>query len=188
MNTFDHLIQDEQDPETVGKLHKKLITLMTSGEDLMYLAIQKKPVGNIAPDCIAITNKRIVFCKQKNLGLSMDFVDYYWKNIVDCILKEGLLGADIKVKTKDGSLLEMDYLPKSQARRLYAISKEQIDLNKDSKIIVEEEKIIDEPIPIEQTPEDRTTEVLTKLKKLYEAGLITQQEFETKKNEILMNL
>jgi hypothetical protein len=82
----------------------------------------------------------------------------------------------------------MDYLPKSQARRLYAISKEQIDLNKDSKIIVEEEKIIDEPIPIEQTPEDRTTEVLTKLKKLYEAGLITQQEFETKKNEILMNL
>jgi hypothetical protein len=64
MNTFEHLIQDEQDPETVSKLHKKLITLMTSGEDLMYLAIQKKPVGNIAPECIAITNKRIVFCKQ----------------------------------------------------------------------------------------------------------------------------
>jgi predicted Zn-dependent peptidase len=36
--------------------------------------------------------------------------------------------------------------------------------------------------------QDKVAETLQKLKKLYESGLITQQEFENKKNEIINSL
>ena len=49
----------------------------------------------------------------------MEFQDYLWKDISDCHMSEGILGATFKIKTTKGQINMIDYLPKSQARKLY---------------------------------------------------------------------
>jgi hypothetical protein len=77
-----------------------------------------------------VTNKRIILCKPKNLGLSMEFVDYDWDDIAASFVKEGILGADFTFTTKSELTHTVDYLPKNQARKLYTYAKEQLDLLK----------------------------------------------------------
>ncbi len=57
----EHYLSDDQDPRTAEKVLEKLGDMLTSGEAVIYLAIQKKPAVTLIPDCIAVTNKRIVF-------------------------------------------------------------------------------------------------------------------------------
>lgn len=112
-------LAEEQDAKVVEKIYGKVVDMLTPGETLEYIAVQKKPAVNIAPDCIALTSKRIIFFHPKNLGLSMEFQDYFWKDIEDCHFKEGFLGSEFMIKTIIGTSVTMDYLPKVQARKLY---------------------------------------------------------------------
>jgi hypothetical protein len=77
-----------------------------------------------------VTNKRIILCKPKNLGLSMEFIDYDWDDIAASFVKEGILGADFTFSTKSDLTHTVDYLPKNQARKLYTYAKEQLDFLK----------------------------------------------------------
>ncbi len=192
MLNLEKFTNENQDPIAVEKLAKKLNDLMTPGEELEYIAVQKKPAVNISPDGVAITSKRLIFCRQKNLGLSMDFEDFFWKNVFSCSMKESLLGAEFFAKTVDNRDFSIDYLPKAQARKLYAIANEYKENAR------QEPQTVSPKIEATNTPEppiapvveeqDKIAETLQKLKKLYESGLITQQEFENKKNEIINSL
>ncbi len=64
MISIDRFLSDEQDPKAVEKVIGKLNDLLTSGEEILYLAVQKKPAVNLLPDSIAISNKRIFYCEQ----------------------------------------------------------------------------------------------------------------------------
>lgn len=192
MLNLEKFTNENQDPIAIEKLAKKLNDLMTPGEELEYIAVQKKPAVNISPDGVAITNKRLIFCRQKNLGLSMDFEDFFWKNVFSCSMKESLLGAEFFAKTVDNRDFSIDYLPKAQARKLYAIANEYKE-NARQAPQTTTHTVESAPAPEVTTPQieeeqDKVAETLQKLKKLYESGLITQQEFENKKNEIINSL
>ena len=58
---IDKFLTDEQDPKAVEKVYLRLVDLLTTGEEIYYIAVQKKPLVNLLPDCIALTNKRILF-------------------------------------------------------------------------------------------------------------------------------
>lgn len=99
-------LAEEQDVKVVEKIYGKVVDMLTPGESLEYIAVQKKPAVNISPDCIALTSKRIIFFHPKNLGLSMEFQDYLWKDIEDCHFKEGFLGAEFMIKQLLEQLLQ----------------------------------------------------------------------------------
>lgn len=194
-------LNEEQNPKDVEKLLNKVQGLLTLGEEVEYIAVQKKPAINLSPDCIALTNKRIIFCRPKNLGLSMDFQDYLWKDIADCHMKEGILGADFKIKTIKGQMNMLDYLPKSQARKLYqfAQGKEEEMHNFRRERELEDKRAAAgggitvntvSPIPQNQNTEQKEdpVETLQKLKKLLEGEIISQEEFDTKKIEIISKM
>lgn len=69
-------LNEEQDPKAVEKIMSKLEGIIMRGEEIGYIGVQKKPAINVFPDSIVLTNRRIIICKPKNLGLSMDFIDY----------------------------------------------------------------------------------------------------------------
>jgi hypothetical protein len=100
---IEKFLNDEQDPKTVEKVYTRLTDLLTTGEDILYIAVQKKPVVNILPDCIALTNKRVLFFTPANLGLSIKFIDFVWKDIIDVYTKEEIIGAIFSVKTTGGA-------------------------------------------------------------------------------------
>ncbi|MES2266635.1 MAG: PH domain-containing protein [Bacteroidota bacterium] len=214
---IDKFLRDEQDPKAVEKVYSRLVDLLTTGEEIIYIAVQKKPIVNLFPDCIAITNKRILFFTPANLGLSIKFVDFVWKDIVDVYTKEEIIGAVFSAKTTIGTEMGVDYLPKVQARKLYQYAQERKEAEREARRLRElEEKRAEsgsvnidhaaqagyqpqaaqQPVvaptpppapiaPVEEPKKDELTEKLKRLKTLFESGLISQEEYNQKKLELL---
>src|ERR1700744_6118227 len=130
---IEKFLNEEQDPKAVEKVYLRLVDLITTGEEVLYIAVQKKPLVNLFPDCIAITNKRILFFTPANLGLTLKFVDFVWKDIVDVATKEELIGAVFSIKTIKGAEMGVDYLPKVQARKLYQYAQERKEAEREAR-------------------------------------------------------
>jgi hypothetical protein len=143
IDNLKKILNEDQDPKAIEKITSKLENLLMSNEEIGYIAVQKKPAVTIFPDSIVVTNKRIILCKPKNLGLSMEFIDYDWDDIAGSFVKEGILGADFTFTTHSDLTHTVDYLPKNQARKLYTYAKEQLDVLKNPKAVpfVEEVKL-----------------------------------------------
>ena len=165
IDNLKKILNEDQDPKAIEKITAKLENLLMSNEEVGYIAVQKKPAVTIFPDSIVVTNKRIILCKPKNLGLSMEFIDYDWDDIAGSFVKEGILGADFTFTTNSDLTHTVDYLPKNQARKLYTYAKEQLDLLKNPKAatpIVEEVKAeapIETPVVEEVIEEIQAEEV-----------------------------
>jgi len=130
IDNLKKILNEDQDPKAIEKITSKLENLLMSNEEVGYIAVQKKPAITVLPDSIVVTNKRIILCKPKNLGLSMEFMDYDWDDIAGTFVKEGFLGADFSFSTKTDLTHTVEYLPKNQARKLYTYAKEQLDVLK----------------------------------------------------------
>lgn len=226
---IEKFLNEEQDPKTVEKVYSRLVDLLSSGEEVIYIAVQKKPLVNLFPDCIAITNKRILFFTPANLGLSIKFVDFVWKDIVDVYTKEEIIGAIFSVKTTNGAEMAVDYLPKIQGRKLYQYAQERKEVEREARRLRDLEQkraesgsiqfenpaaahastaqqvyaaqapvaasqppapapvVPQAPAPIvHETPKpDELTEKLKRLKTLFDNGLISQEEYNNKKLDLL---
>jgi hypothetical protein len=179
IDNLKKILNEDQDPKAIEKITAKLENLLMSNEEVGYIAVQKKPAVTILPDSIVVTNKRIILCKPKNLGLSMEFVDYDWDDIAASFVKEGILGADFTFTTKSELTHTVDYLPKSQARKLYTFAKEQLDLLKNPKVatpIVEEVKQIEPEVRDEDVVEEMATEEVTNFAEIMPATTFTSFE------------
>ncbi len=214
---IEQFLNDQQEPKAVEKVYSRLTDLLNSGEEIIYISVQKKPLVNLMPDCVAITNKRIFFFTAANFGLSIKFVDFIWKDVIEVKLKEEILGAVFSVKTLNGAENSVDFLPKVQARKLYQYGQEreqaereerrQRDLEEKravsgtihpdrnrfvpspSELVASVPKPIEPTLkPAEETKPDELTGKLKKLKMLFDNGLITQEEYNQKKLELLSEL
>jgi len=213
MILIDRFLSDEQDPKAVEKVLGKLNDMLTTNEELIYLAVQKRPAVNLLPDCIAVSNKRIFYCEPANFGITMNFKDISWKSIKEISFKEEIFGSKFICVPQHGENIITEYIPKVQARKLYQAAYEQLEAYKEQLRQTEletqraqqpapaapvTETIIPEIIPAEEPvteayvppvlieePEDETTLKLRKLKTLYDKQLITQAEYEAKKAGIL---
>jgi hypothetical protein len=225
---IEKFLSEEQDPKAVEKVYSRLVDLLSSGEEIIYIAVQKKPLVNLFPDCIAITNKRVLFFTPANLGLSIKFVDFVWKDIVDVHTKEEIIGAVFSVKTTNGAEMAVDYLPKVQGRKLYQYAQERKEIEREARRQRELEQkraesgsiqfdnaaaahaspaqqafVAQAPVAAPQQPApapvappapapvvqeakpDELTEKLKKLKTLFDNGLISQEEYNAKKLDLL---
>ena len=214
MILIDRFLSDEQDPKAVEKVLGKLNDMLTTSEELIYMAVQKKPAVNLLPDSIAISNKRIFYCEPGNLGLTMNFKDISWKSIKEVSFKEEFFGSKFICVPQHGENIVTEFIPKVQARKLHQAANEQLEAYKE---LLHQQKLeenramaspsvptpqpfvnvapieIIEPEPIQiaevvEEPEDETTLKLRKLKTLYDKHLITQEEYEAKKANILDSL
>ena len=152
IDNLKKILNEDQDPKAIEKITAKLENLLMTNEEVGYIAVQKKPAITVFPDSIVVTNKRIILCKPKNLGLSMEFVDFNWDEIGGTFVKEGILGSDFTFSTKTELTHTVDYLPKNQARKLYTFAKEQMDLlkNPQTATTVESAPAIETPVVVEE--------------------------------------
>ena len=134
MLSIKELVTEEQDPKVIEKVLPKVQEYCTSNEEVQYIAVQKKTLGiNFSPDCIALTNKRIILIRPKSFGLSLDFKDFSWMNVADVHMKEGVFAATITIKTTSGQTDSMEDIPKAQARRLYRFAQEMEESKKEER-------------------------------------------------------
>lgn len=209
---IEHYLTDDQDPKTAEKVLGKLREMLTPGEAVIYLAIQKKPAVTLIPDCIAVTNKRIVFCIPENLGLTTNYKTLTWAEVKEVSFKEEFFGSKFITIPQKAENITIDYIPKVQARKLFQFCNEQLEKQKtlpeSDDFDVKQTRLQDENNGDDYTtyidlgdekitltnpfrpaePEDEITQKLQKLKTLYEKQLISQEEYENKKAEILSRL
>lgn len=191
----DKFLYDEQDPKAVEKVLGKLTDMLSSNEELLYLAVQKRPAVNLLPDCIAVSNKRIFYCQPANFGITMNFKDISWKSIKEVSFKEELFGSKFICVPQHGENIVTEYIPKVQARKLYQAAYEQLENYKElqnqqlqeekkyteipasepvfnSNLEIEEAQILDVPevatpvIPVQEPVEEAEDETTLKLRKL----------------------
>jgi hypothetical protein len=199
MRPIAELLSDEQDEAAVTRLLPKIQELLAGDESVDYIAVQKKLVVNISPDAIVLTSRRFIVVRPRLLG--MDFQDFPWREVADVHMSEQMVGATIVCKTIDGGAVQVDSLPKRQARRVYAYAQGVEEQAYEKRRQVELEKlrasaggvVLHAPTPgaasastppAAAVPED-PMQILGKLKQLLDAGLISQGEYDAKKTEVL---
>lgn len=159
IDNLKKILNEEQDPKAIEKITSKLNDLLMKNEEIGYIAVQKKPALTVFPDSIVVTNKRIIICQPKNMGLSMNFTDFTWDEVEGTFMKENILGSEFSFSTKTQIQVTIDYIPKIQARKISTYAKEQLDLIKNP--VVTEEVKTQVPEFIQEEIEEVETEEVT---------------------------
>jgi hypothetical protein len=197
-STFARFLGDDQDPGVVDKVVKKAMELLTRGEEIEYVGVQKKPIVTIAPDAGLLTNKRFIIFRPKIMG--MTFEDHVWREVANVHMSEQMLSATISCTIVGGKKLEIDSIPKKQARKIYTYAQEVEErMHEERRLRSMEEKragaggvVIQAPMSMPQqlvaAPADDPMATLGKLKQMLEAGFIEVSEYEAKKAEVLSKM
>ncbi len=198
-DSLAQFLTEDQDPAQVAKIYEKVSQLLTRGEQVTYIAVQKAMTYDPTPEIVVLTNRRFIHYKQNMLGRAQ-FTDHIWRELKEAKLEEGVMRATLTLFASNGETLRIDNLVKEQARRLYAIAQEmEENVREELRLRAMEEKraeaggvylpgMMSAAAGSTAAPADEPLQALSKLKQLMEAGLITPDEFETKKKEILARL
>lgn len=179
---FKKFLNEEQDPKAIEKIASKLSDLLMKNEEIGYIAVQKKPAITVLPDSIVMTNKRIIICQPKNLGLSMNFIDYTWDEIEGTFVKENILGSEFSFTTRTNMEVSIDYIPKIQARKIFTYAKEQLDILKVGSVLnaTMMDEVLAAPMEEVEIIEEMETEEVTSFAEIMP---ISQPNFTAKNQE-----
>lgn len=203
MQSISQFLSEEQDEAAVRKIIPKVSELLTKEEAIEYIAVQKKLVVNISPDAVVLTNKRIVFVQPGLFG--MKFQDFPWREVHDVHMSEQMIGATLTCRTTTGASVALDSIPKKQARKVYSYAqgveeqayekRQQVELEKmrasAGGVVLHSPMMASPTAPPPQHSNGTTDDpmaALAQIKKLFEADLISDEEFTSKKSEILARL
>jgi hypothetical protein len=203
VNPYDPIsefLTEDQDPDQVADIYEKVKQLLTSGERVLYIAIQKPITFDPTPEIVVLTSRRFIHYKENMLGRA-EFTDYIWRDLRGAELAEHVMRATLKLHPASGEPMVIDNLVKEQARRLYAIAQEQEENVREELRLrdIEEKRAAAGGVILQGAvgsltgssaagPTEEPVQALSKLKQLMESGLITAEEYETKKKEILSRL
>ena len=183
-------------PEEHSEILSRVNDILTPDESVLYITVQT-PMAGFKPDAVVLTNKRFIIYHPGLLGIKFD--DFLWRDLIDIKLTEGLLGAKLTFEAK-GRKMSIDKLPKAEARKAYAISQEKeqeaAEVRRQRQMQEDSAKAGHIVIgggqaslgAMSAAAADDPMAKLTKLKNMFDAGLITQEEFDKKKAEILASL
>ncbi len=189
--------REKRPSSMVKKVYKRVSEICTKDEKILYIAVRNKLV-DLTPDSVVLTNRRFFICHPKLFG-RFDFEDYIWRELYDAHLKEDFLGATITMQTTKGHRLCITRLPRAQARRIYAIAQKMEELVREERRRrkMEEERARSGGIifqgkeiqsgSIEAASQD-PVQKLKQLKEMLEAELITKNDYEKKKTELLSQM
>jgi hypothetical protein len=175
---------------------RKVRQICTQDEEIDRIVVQLGIAG-LRPDAVVLTNKRLIMFHPGLLGTHFD--DYLWRDLSDAKLEEGLIGAKLLFSCK-GKRYAVDYLPKEEARRVYAFAQEkeqeaaeirrqrqmQEDAARAGHVVIG--GVSAAPGAMSAPLVDDPMQKLMKLKSMLDAGLISQDEFDAKKKAILESL
>ena len=155
---------------------------------------------SLSPEAVILTNRRFIVYR-RTLTRKVKFEDHLWRHLEDARLDEGRMRATLTLQTIKGQKLTIEHLPKEQARKLYAYAQEMEEKSHEERrqreledkragaggVVVHTSPESAQPTSSAPATED-PVEKLKKLKDMLEADLITAEEFEAKKADILSTM
>ena len=188
--TIGHQVNTEQYEHLLERASEICGKLLTEGEKILGMSVQQKPVWNLLPRSIVVTNKRVILHKPKLFKET--FEDFLWHDLKKVHLTDHIFGSQLIFSFSNG-YLGASYLPKNQAKKVYALSqsKEEEWVEKWRLRRIEEDRARSGANHIVVGSESSNGEKknikerLLELENLREEGLLTQDEYQNKKMEIL---
>jgi hypothetical protein len=197
-------ISNCQDVSLVRTIEERVRPILTSQETIQFVAVQERPVVNIAPDAIIVTERRLIIYRPKLLG-RFDFQDFLWFDLYNAHFKQNLLGAVFWAQHVSGQVISMDYIPRQAAQELYRIAQEreeqarirrhnlQLETARAGAVNVNVQTNIPAPTPAAPAPAatsnpDDLLKRLETLKSMLNKGLISPDDFERRKQELLAQI
>lgn len=178
---------EAQQDESISKIQE----ILTSDENLIF-SVRQLTITGLKRITLALTNKRFIIYYPGLFRCKFD--NFLWHNLSNISLNEGVMGATL-IFDVAGQKISIDMLPEQEARKAYSLAQEKGHEAAETK---RQCKMRDDPGNIEYMVIKTTETVasqpktaddlivrLTKLKSLFDAELITQDEYEKKKAEIL---
>jgi hypothetical protein len=125
---LERYTQEGQNPVLVREILYKIRRLIMPSENVVGIFIQLKPVLNSAA---IVTNERLIFHRPTIYGGAY-IEEYWWRVLVNARIEEGIIEATFRMdlRRESGLLNEgpvtigITWLPRGQARKLYAVAKE----------------------------------------------------------------
>jgi len=182
------------------KMRKLVESVMTPGETLGAIAVQKKPVMNVSPDAVAATSRRVIIYRTKMLG-RMSMEDFLWTKLLDAKLSEGFLGATLTFQPIGAAPIAIDHLPKEDARAIYRYAQQR----EEEAAVTRRDRTMEESraaaggVTVNSLIQPGTAAAqapaggdlmsrMRSLKEMLDAGFIDKGEFEAKKAEIMRSI
>lgn len=170
----------------MSDLNKDIQSMLLRGEQVLFKAKQSrlKPGGSkLTPNTIYVTNQRIMFRNPKFLGLKKDYIDVFYRDINQIRLKKGVFSTEIQVSSRfQDSPITLPAVDKKDAEQIGGYIRKGIEKQLPGQNISD---ISSSPKIIEATQVKDPIIQLEKIGKLKESGIISEEEFEMKKKELL---
>jgi hypothetical protein len=117
-----HNMDEGQDPAMLAEVYQQMNGLISSHEQIFYIAHQKPRMLKHKPDYVVLTNERVIINRQ-GLGGSR-FEDCQMKDVSRVQKVEGLMGTSFKLLDRNDHVIQVDDLPKPQLDKLCQIIQE----------------------------------------------------------------
>ncbi len=187
----------------MAEIPEELSENLYPGETVLY-SVKKKLYTEMKPKFLIVTDRRVIYLDQKILR-RYDLVDIPYEKLEFVHFKRGKIGAKFLIRSEEGKEITLTWMEKDEAEKaigairdaLNAIAVEPVSIQKKKGLLGVElqlskpKEVITRALPMTQVVERTSVqkedpiEKLKKLKELYEAGVISREEFEEKKRKLL---
>lgn len=166
-------------------IEQDIINMLTQGEKILYQSTQSRyaPGGSaFTPNTIYLTNQRIIYRDPKLLGLKKDYVDIYYRDINQIRLKKGIFSTEIIIMSRfQSDPIVLPAVAKKDAEYIGGLIRKGMASQLEGQRLAE---LSSAPVVARQDVVD-PMERLIKLGKLRDSGIISEEEFQQKKKEIM---
>lgn len=203
-NPVDKSLSDFSSPEQsehkVERVLAKVQPLLTASEKVQHVVVQTWKSFKLYPSALVLTNRRVIFVDDGMMRMS--FHDILWRNLADTHLRETPMGGVLQFKSLGGAGFFVDKLPKELTRHAYAYGQAAEELAFDFRRQRQMEEarasaqgLIAAPgyavTPPPMGPVSATkspVDLLHELRAMHSQGLLTDGEYQQKKNEVLSRI
>jgi hypothetical protein len=190
------------------KIPKELSENLYPNEDVLF-CIKKRMKTELKPKFLGVTDRRIVYLDQKVLG-RYDIEDIPYEKLKLVHFKSGKLAAEFTLTHEDGHEIKMSWMNKDEVKEaigairdaLNNIAVEQVTIKKKKGLMSEEwqitkpKEMVSRVAPVRpsrqesapQTNDVDPYEQLKKLKELLDAGIISQEEYNAKRDVLISKI
>ena len=195
--TMESFASDEQSESKVRRVWERVSPLLVPGETIEHLVVQTMAAMTVLPGALVLTNHRALFASGGLIRLA--FNDLKWRFLMDAHLSHGLMGSTVNLLDVHNRRWEIAHLPKVAASHAYAYAQTIEDLATAFRrdLHLEETRAAargvavtnqEKEVSLSPSPAESIEQTLVRLKKLLDNQLITQEEFEAKRAEVLNRL
>jgi hypothetical protein len=124
-SAWQRYLTDDQDPSVVAAAWHDLSLVLLAGEEISYIAVQRKPGISSVPLSIVLTTQRVILHKMAAPPNPPLIKPHYWREFADITVANGQFGSDLLLQLFDGQRIEIEAIPTNQANRILRMVQER---------------------------------------------------------------